>query len=84
MAGKKYPSNTPHTLANHSLLTSSRFPNIQKFPGHAFLPVLLVYSQIVWGPWVTVLASLDLSFLILKNQELKELVSKIPPGPKIL
>lgn len=65
-------------------LTSSRFPNIQKFPGHAFLPVLLVYSQIVWGPWVTLLASLDLSFLILKNQELKELVSKIPPGPKIL
>ena len=56
----------------------------RSFLGMLPLAALLVYSQIVWGPWVTLLASLDLSFLNLKSQKLKELFSKIPSGQKIL
>lgn len=36
------------------------------------------------GPGASLLVSLDLSFLILKNQKLYSLVSKIPFDPKIL
>lgn len=75
---------------HNSLLTSSWFPNVQRFPGHASLAALVVCSyrpfQNVekFGAWATLSVSQDLHFLTLKHWKLYQLASNIPFGPEIL